>query len=83
MQFIHKSLHEGKAHSRALQIWLCRIQRLHGLLDIRYSAAEVLHRYGQAIFLNIRRQVQKIYELAEKYQDGEIAAISNEILEEL
>ena len=34
-------------------------------------------------FLNIRRQVQKIHDLAGRYQDGEIAAISKEILEEL
>lgn len=34
-------------------------------------------------FLNIRSQVQKIQELAAKYNAGEITEISNEILEEL
>lgn len=34
-------------------------------------------------FLNIRRQVQQIHELAEQYRADEIAAISNVILEEL
>jgi predicted DNA-binding protein YlxM (UPF0122 family) len=34
-------------------------------------------------FLNIRRQVQQIHELAGKYNADEIAAISNVILEEL
>lgn len=34
-------------------------------------------------FLNIRSRVNKIHELAGKYHASEIAAISNEILEEL
>lgn len=34
-------------------------------------------------FLNIRRQVQKIQELAAEYNADEITEISNEILEEL
>lgn len=34
-------------------------------------------------FLKIRRKVQKIHSLADRYEDQEIAKISNEILEEL
>ena len=34
-------------------------------------------------FLNIRSQVMKIHELADKYHAEDIAAISNVILEEL
>ena len=59
-----------------------------GVHDMIKRCNHILEGYEEKLhlvekFLNIRRQVQKIYELAEKYQDGEIAAISNEILEEL
>ncbi|MCI6004107.1 MAG: YlxM family DNA-binding protein [Blautia sp.] len=59
-----------------------------GVHDMIRRCNHILEGYEEKLhlvekFLNIRRQVQKIHELAGKYQDGEIAAISNEILEEL
>ena len=59
-----------------------------GVNDMIRRCNHILEGYEEKLhlvekFLNIRRQVQKIHELAGKYQDGEIAAISNEILEEL
>ena len=59
-----------------------------GVHDMIRRCNHILEGYEEKLhlvekFLNIRRQVQKIHELASKYQDGEIAAISNEILEEL
>ena len=46
-----------------------------------YSYEEKLHLVEK--FLNIRSQVMKIHELADKYHAEDIAAISNVILEEL
>lgn len=59
-----------------------------GVHDMIKRCNHILEGYEEKLhlvekFLNIRRQVQKIHELAGKYEDGEIAAISNEILEEL
>lgn len=59
-----------------------------GVHDMIKRCNHILEGYEEKLhlvekFLNIRRQVQKIHDLADKYQDGEIAAISNEILEEL
>ena len=59
-----------------------------GVHDMIKRCNHILEGYEEKLhlvekFLNIRRQVQKIHKLAGKYQDGEIAAISNEILEEL
>lgn len=59
-----------------------------GVHDMIRRCNHILEGYEEKLhlvekFLNIRLQVQKIHELAGKYQDGEIAAISNEILEEL
>lgn len=59
-----------------------------GVHDMIRRCNHILEGYEEKLhlvekFLNIRRQVQKIHELAGKYQDGEIATISNEILEEL
>ncbi|MDD7454235.1 MAG: YlxM family DNA-binding protein [Blautia obeum] len=59
-----------------------------GVHDMIKRCNHILEGYEEKLhlvekFLNIRRQVQKIHDLAGRYQDGEIAAISKEILEEL
>lgn len=59
-----------------------------GVHDMIRRCNKALEEYEEKLhlvekFLNIRRQVQQIHKLAGKYQDQEIAAISNEILEEL
>ena len=59
-----------------------------GVHDMVRRCNKILEDYEKKLhlvekFLNIRSQVQRIHDLAGKYQDGEIAAISNEILEEL
>ncbi|MDO4305708.1 MAG: YlxM family DNA-binding protein [Eubacteriales bacterium] len=59
-----------------------------GVHDMIRRCNHILEGYEEKLhlvekFLNIRSQVKKIHDLAGKYQDGEIAAISQEILEEL
>ena len=59
-----------------------------GVHDMIKRCNHILEGYEEKLhlvekFMNIRRQVQKIHDLAGRYQDGEIAAISKEILEEL
>lgn len=59
-----------------------------GVHDMIKRCNKTLEEYEEKLhlvekFLNIRRQVQKIRTLAGQYQAEEIAAISNEILEEL
>ncbi|MGN8630478.1 YlxM family DNA-binding protein [Blautia sp. HCP3S3_G3] len=59
-----------------------------GVHDMIKRCNHILEGYEEKLhlvekFLNIRRQVQKIHDLAGRYQDEEIAAISKEILEEL
>lgn len=64
-----------------------RISR-QGVHDMIKRCNHTLEEYESRLhlvekFLNIRSQVQKIQELAAKYNAGEITEISNEILEEL
>ncbi len=59
-----------------------------GVHDMIRRCNHTLEEYEEKLhlvekFLNIRRQVRKINELADKYHAGDIAEISNEILEEL
>lgn len=59
-----------------------------GVHDMIKRCNHILEGYEEKLhlvekFLNIRCQVQKIYDLAGQYEDGEIASISREILEEL
>ena len=59
-----------------------------GVHDMIRRCNHILEGYEEKLhlvekFLNIRSQVKRIDELAAKYGDGEIAAISKEILEEL
>lgn len=59
-----------------------------GVHDMIRRCNHILEGYEEKLhlvekFLNIRRQVQQIYELADKYEDREIAEISKAILEEL
>lgn len=59
-----------------------------GVHDMIKRCNHILEGYEEKLhlvekFLNIRSRVQKIYDLAEKYQDEEIKEISKEILEEL
>ena len=59
-----------------------------GVHDMIKRCNHILEGYEEKLhlvekFLNIRRQVQKSHDLAGRYQDEEIAAISKEILEEL
>lgn len=59
-----------------------------GVHDMIKRCNKTLEEYEEKLhlvekFLNIRRQVQEIHKLADKYQAQDIAAISNDILEEL
>lgn len=59
-----------------------------GVHDMIKRCNKTLEEYEEKLhlvekFLNIRRQVKEIHRLADKYQAQDIAAISNEILEEL
>ncbi len=59
-----------------------------GVHDMIKRCNHILEDYEEKLhlvekFLNIRSQVQKIYHLAEGYEDKEILKISKEILEEL
>lgn len=59
-----------------------------GVHDMVKRCNKTLEEYEEKLhlvekFLNIRRQVRKIHELAGKYQANDIVDISNEILEEL
>ena len=59
-----------------------------GVHDMIKRCNKTLEEYEQKLhlvekFLNIRTQVKKIRTLAQEYHSEEIAAISNEILEEL
>jgi len=59
-----------------------------GVHDMIKRCNHILEGYEEKLhlvekFLNIRRQVQKIHDLASRYEDEEIASISREILEEL
>lgn len=59
-----------------------------GVHDMIKRCNHILEGYEEKLhlvekFLNIRSRVQKIYDLAGKYQDEEIKEISKEILEEL
>ena len=59
-----------------------------GVHDMVKRSTRLLNEYEEKLhlvekFLNIRSQVIKIHELADKYHAEDIAAISNVILEEL
>ena len=59
-----------------------------GVHDMVRRCNRALEEYEEKLhlvekFLNIRRQIKKIRQLAGEYQAEDIAAISNEILEEL
>lgn len=59
-----------------------------GVFDMIRRCNRILEDYEEKLhlvekFLNIRRQVKRIHELAGKYQAQEIADISDQILEEL
>ncbi len=59
-----------------------------GVHDMIKRCNHILEDYEEKLhlvekFLNIRRQVQKIHDLAGQYEDREITRISEEILEEL